>query len=198
MSEQRADARAVVESRHLRGWIPTPVDVPYLYELATSDPAGLTWRFRGGVPSPEEFRDRFWEQVLVQYVWVRKGVDRPSHALAHSILYGADHRDGRCYLGLVAHRSSWRTGLSIEAAVMTIDAAFSQWDMRKLYVEALSSNVDRFASALTGVFTLEGRLVDYAWSDGEYRDLMIMGLDRRTWTGRRERALRLVGAGSSL
>ncbi len=144
------------------------------------------FRLRGVTPPPEAVQRFIWDQVLCQFVvTTHSGVP-----LGIVSCFDENFRHRFAHLAAVTDPARCGDGLVAEGMALLITYAFSQFDLRKLYLEALDVNFEQFKSGSDRVFRLEGRLVDHEYLDGRYHDLIIAALYRNEWPVHHERILR--------
>lgn len=173
---------APTPARHLQGRYcslrtVSQADYGWLYGLFTSPENHMTWRLRGGTPSPDAFVRLLWDSVLTQYVAV-DDEGKPA-GLVSAYQYNGFNRT--VYLSVIVEPERVRQGLAFEALSIFVDQLFRSWDIRKVYAESIDVNYERFSSGAGRVFAEEGRLSEHEYVDGEYHDLVVLAISRERW-----------------
>lgn len=95
--------------------------------------------------------------------------------------YSANERHGTCYISAIFQDDARRTGIAIEAMVLSLSHLFKTFPYRKVYLESLASNSRNFESGAGRFFDLEGTLKGHEYHDGEYQDVFIFAISRENW-----------------
>ncbi len=175
-----------VRGRHiyLRGI--APADYPTLQELDTAGEIGVRWRFRGSTPSPEQWMQMAWNNVLAQFVVARCRDHQP---IGLVVAYQPNFQHRHAYFAAVGFRRS--SPLMVFGCAMFFNYVFTCWDFHKLYMEVPEYNLPQFETGLGRYFEVEARLREHSFYGGRMWDQLILALYRDTW---RERGQRLVDA----
>jgi RimJ/RimL family protein N-acetyltransferase len=90
--------------------------------------------------------------------------------------------DRTCELGIsIGDKAYWGKGYGRDAVRLLVDYAFRYRNMRKVFLRVWGNN-ERGIRAYRAVgFVEEGRLRRHVWSDGQYVDLVYMGILRDEW-----------------
>jgi RimJ/RimL family protein N-acetyltransferase len=156
-----------LEGRRIRLVPVTPKLHRAIYDLATSHEAAFRWRFQGFMPTFDAFRETLLTDVLCQFAVVAKSERDP--VVGHVFAYDANHSDGHLSMAVLSDRSLGASG--VEAAALFLRYLFSQWPVRKIYLEGPEYNVLQYASAArTGLLSEERRLRNHRYYDGRYWD----------------------------
>lgn len=174
------DSSGVPSVRDLVGWTvrlrPVTIeDSRSLYALSTNPETGFRWRYRGRIPSLEEFTENLHRDVLTQFV---VSAPKSHEVIGHVAAYRADFRNGHCYIGAVVRPNLIGSGMGAEGAVLLVDYLFANWNFRKIYLEAVSFNVPQFVSGMEKGIRCEGRLTDHHYHDGRFWDLLLLAVHR--------------------
>lgn len=156
--------------------------MPDHYELlrvAEIERLGVWWRNAGAPQNPEEFAERVWKGILLQFIAV--GLD-DDQALAWLQCYNADPVNQSAAISL-ARLDSRRPSLRVWSAVaLFIEHCFATYGFRKLYAEVAGPNLQNFESMIGPLLVEEGRLAGHlAAGPGEYCDLHILSLWNFNW-----------------
>jgi RimJ/RimL family protein N-acetyltransferase len=131
------------------------------------------WRRRGQTPGPDAISRVLWDGVVAQYSL------HSGHGVSGLIqLYDVDFRSGHGYLSLMLDPIGWESDGARRATMGFIERSFSDFPLRKLYIQALETDEAVWRQTLGEWLTLEGRLSDHERSGGEYKDLLIFAIDR--------------------
>jgi RimJ/RimL family protein N-acetyltransferase len=159
-----------------------PADEAAAFSLMSRGEHLTRFRLRGTTPSPETFHHHLWDRVLVQFA-VRYSPGSPMIGLVTA--FDPDLRNRHVHLAAVASEASLGTGLVASAAMHTVDYLFREFDLRKVYAEALASNLEQFASGTGRYFEVQGRLTGHEFIDGRYEDVVILATTRARWAALR-------------
>ncbi|HMM27367.1 MAG TPA: GNAT family protein [Aggregatilineaceae bacterium] len=85
----------------------------------------------------------------------------------------------------------WGGGYGTDALLLLVDYAFGWLDMRRLWLDTMSSNARVLRQMQKVGFTLEARLRSVAIADGQWNDEVVFGLMRDEWPGREAMIARL-------
>ena len=73
------------------------------------------------------------------------------------------------------------TILVVEGAILAIEYGFRTWDLRKIYLDVLESNLNQFGRRLAKYAVLEGRLKAHQYVDGRYVDQLKYAIYADHW-----------------
>ena len=156
----------------------TPVtaeNFPFLYALAIDEEVGYRWRFRGSIPSPEDFQKAFWQGTLTQFV---VNMTSAAESIGHVVCYAYEPGHQHAFVGMVFAPPVLGTGLPLEAASCFLNYLFNTWNLRKLYFEVPEFNYPQFASGAGRYFHEEGRLRQHEFYAGRYWDKLYLAIYR--------------------
>jgi hypothetical protein len=174
---------------HLRAVVPE--DFAYLRLIETSSAFAPRWRLRGATPSPQDWAHGTSAGVLAQFVVVSNR-DRARVGLVTA--FRANFQDGHARLAAVAFNPHSRSPLMALGMGLFIEYVFRCWRFRKLYLDVAEYNFPQFSSGLARIFTVEGRLRQHYYLDGEYWDKVILAIPRETWAAHPKRFLDMEAA----
>jgi len=163
----------------------------WLYRLAVSEEIGWKWRWRGHHPSPEEFIQRLWADVLVQYVVVDSSNATPVglvQAYNHSV--SAQH----CFITALFEPRVHRQGWPLQAVETLVDRLFGEWKMRKVYAEANEVNLPSVRSGIGRLFVQEAHLRRHIQLGGDLVDSYTLAAYRHQWLANRSSRVGLAGS----
>jgi RimJ/RimL family protein N-acetyltransferase len=97
-------------------------------------------------------------------------------------LFHIDQTARTAELGIgIGDRAYWSKGYGREALRLLLDYAFRLHNFRRIWL-TVNGNNERAIRAYRAVgFTEEGRQPGHVWSNGEYVDLVYMGIDRESF-----------------
>lgn len=156
-----------------------PSDAPYMYALATSPAAIVSWRHRGTTPPPDKVLSSLWSNAEVVMIGLAEG--RPVGVI---VLYEPDYRNQVASLAVLTDDQQVGSGVVFGPVRLFLNYVFDVFPFRKLYIESDGSTyLDRFGSsaATASLVQEEGRLKDYYLFSKATRDKVIVTLDRNTW-----------------
>lgn len=150
-------------------------DLPFLYRIAIDENASFRWRYRGTVPSYEQFVSSLNAGVYTQFVVMRRHTATP---IGHAIAYGADANAGFLFVALLA-RTEGLGRLGVESFLLFARHLFSCAPLYKIYLEVPSYNLGQFESAVNRRYlTLEGVLRGHIFADGSRHDMNMYAVYR--------------------
>jgi RimJ/RimL family protein N-acetyltransferase len=101
-------------------------------------------------------------------------------------LFGASEIDGTTELGIgIGDKDYWGRGYGREAVALLVEYAFRMLNRRKVWLRVWGNNERGIRAYRACGFVEEGRLRAHAWSDGQFHDLVLMGLLRDAWAASR-------------
>lgn len=97
-------------------------------------------------------------------------------------LFNQDNLAHTIELGItIGNKLYWGKGYGREALRLLVDYGFRYQNHRKIYLEVHGNN-ERAIKAYKAVgFVEEGRLLQHVYSNGDYQDLVQMGILRHEW-----------------
>ena len=161
-------------------------DEPYLFRLMATGEHLVSYRLRGRTPSPENFHQFLWEQVLAQFLVT----NHEGRTIGLVTCFEPNFRHGHASLAAVADPAFKDSGLVLEGMTLFISYLFAEFDLRKLYAESLESNFAQFQTGANRIFEVEGRLREHEYIHGRYQDFVILAIWRDPW---REHHSRILG-----
>lgn len=133
------------------------------------------WRDRGIFFRPEEWLERIWADVVLQFV-VRpvRGHER----IGLVTIYGHDPLARHARVAALFDDTCSAAGTRLEGAVLALGYAFETLGLRKVYAEIPEFNLRHFRSGAGRWFRLEGSLLDYHWAAGRLWTMYVASIDR--------------------
>jgi RimJ/RimL family protein N-acetyltransferase len=97
-------------------------------------------------------------------------------------LFHFDQTAHTCELGIgIGDRAYWGRGYGRDAVRVLLDYAFRLRNFHKVWLEVHSVNERAIRAYRACGFVEEGRLRQHAWGNGQYVDLVFMGILRSEW-----------------
>lgn len=97
-------------------------------------------------------------------------------------LFNFDHVARRCELGItIGDKNYWGRGYGADAVRLLLAYAFRHHNVYRVYLSVNSNNTRAIGAYGRCGFVEEGRLRSHVWSNGEYIDLVQMGILRDEW-----------------
>jgi len=87
----------------------------------------------------------------------------------------------------IGDRAYWGRGYGTEAIGLLIDYGFRHHNLHRIYLNVNGNNGRAIAVYKRCGFVEEGRLRAHVWSDGQYIDLIYMGILQHEWALRHDR-----------
>ncbi len=97
-------------------------------------------------------------------------------------LHDIDKHNRTCEVGIAIGKPFWNQGYGQDALRTLVDYAFKHHNMHRVGLEALADD-ERAVTCYRNVgFVEEGRLRKRDWVNGEYHDVMVMGILDEEWS----------------
>lgn len=157
----------------------TPDDYTSLYNIE-NDPLSIsTWRYKTGMPPPEEYESALWRQT--DAIWIVEG--RESHQIIGYLqLHDVDLRAQHGWFSIYSRADSRGSGFVMEGLMAFCEAVFSEWPLRWIYAHSLEQNVHAFESGIRrGDAVRLGVLEERMVIDGHFSDVHVIGISRESW-----------------
>jgi len=157
----------------------TPSDYDSLYAIESDPETSSTWRYKQGMPPPEEYESALWRQT--EAIWVVVGRDS-LRINGYLQLHDVDLRAGHGWFSLYASRDTRGAGFVMEGLMAFCECVFNEWPLRWIYAHSLEQNVGAFESGIrrgdaVRLGILEKRMI----VDGEPSDVHVIGISRESW-----------------
>jgi hypothetical protein len=152
------------------------------------------WRYRGATPSPEQFVQTLWQEVLAMFTVVRVRTQEPVGLV---VAYRADFRNGFVTMAQIMKDVPDRSIVGHDSFLLFVNYIFKCWPIRKIYGETSERNWDRFGNGHNLAFVEEGRLRSHEYFDGRYWDMILVALYREQYEARAEKVLPRILPSSS-
>ena len=144
----------------------------------------------GGDPAMPQSLQRLQAQFDAE--WGKGGRDGTSFAIevdskfvGHCALFQFDEIAHTCELGItIGDKDYWGRGYGREAIRLLLDYAFRLRNVRRVYLSVNGNNERAIRAYRACGFVEEGRLRAHVWSDGQYVDLVYMGILSDEWQGK--------------
>lgn len=109
-------------------------------------------------------------------------IETDNHFIGICALFNTDHVAHTSELGItIGNQSYWSKGYGREALSLLVNYGFRYQNYHKIWLRVHSIN-ERAIKAYTVVgFAEEGRLRQHVYGDGQYVDLILMGILRSEW-----------------
>jgi RimJ/RimL family protein N-acetyltransferase len=128
----------------------------------------------------EERFDRKAKEPAKDEIWLTVEVD--GQLVGDAGLYGIDHFNRRCELGISLGRDHWGKGFGQEAVQALAHYAFAYLAMNRVGLKVLADDPRAVGAYRKAGFTEEGRLRNHDWVGGEFHDVLVMSIMREEWT----------------
>lgn len=90
-----------------------------------------------------------------------------------------------CSLGItIGDKNYWGRGYGTDTVRVLLEYAFRLQNLRRVYLSVNSSNARAIGAYQRCGFVEEGRLRSHVWSNGQYIDLVQMGILREEWSAK--------------
>ncbi len=102
--------------------------------------------------------------------------------IGHCGLFNVNATAHTCELGItIGDKAYWGRGYGRESVSLLVDYAFRHHNMHKVWLQVHASNERAVRAYRACGFREEGRLRAHVWSNGQYDDLIVMGLLAGEW-----------------
>ena len=102
--------------------------------------------------------------------------------IGHVAFYKIDYRVGSAEYGiLIGDKNSWGKGLGTQITASVITYGFNELKLHRIYLEVLESNIRAVRLYEKLGFVREGLLRDAQFRNGQYLNIVCMGLLSREW-----------------
>lgn len=103
-------------------------------------------------------------------------------------LFHFDETAQTCELGIIiGNKDYWGRGYGREAIGLLLQYAFQYRNLHKVWLRVNANNERAIKAYRACGFVEEGRQRSHVWSDGQYTDLLLMGVLRNEWKPLNER-----------
>jgi RimJ/RimL family protein N-acetyltransferase len=152
----------------------TPNDYAWIFDAALSGDAGSRWRLHGDLPTFDSFISGLLSESVATCIVEQNdaGPIGMVQLIAHQPL--SRHAQLSAFLVPEAEGRGW----PLEGVVLFVDYAFAAFDLRKLYLESLETEVERYQSLIGPVLHEEGCLKGHRYVFGQHLDCHILALYR--------------------
>jgi RimJ/RimL family protein N-acetyltransferase len=117
----------------------------------------------------------------------RFAIEADGICIGQCALFNFNETAGTCELGItIGDKAYWGRGYGRDAIQVLLDYAFRLRNIRRVHLSVNGNNPRAIQAYKSCGFLEEGRLRAHVWNDGQYVDLVMMGLLREEWLGARE------------
>ena len=158
----------------------TDADIAALFRIA----ADLsTWEERNpSTPSPltrSAYEDRLAKMDADRNV--RFVIDLAGETVGSVGLFDFDELARHAEVGIALVPESRGKGIGTAAISQIVEFAFVRCNLRRVHLQAISSNLAAIRAYEKAGFVIEGRQREHAWVRGRYEDIVVMGILRSEW-----------------
>lgn len=115
----------------------------------------------------------------------RFAIELNGEMIGHCGLFNLSTTSRTCELGItIGDVNLWGQGYGRESLELLINYAFRYLNYRKVWLHVHAANGRAITAYGACGFQEEGRLRSHVWSDGQYDDLIVMGLLKDEWQSR--------------
>jgi RimJ/RimL family protein N-acetyltransferase len=158
-------------------------DLPRLWELLEDPEVAVLSEVGPIAPvSLARYEARFEEQTEdppKDQTWFAIEVD--GDVIGQGGLYGIDHFNQRCELGIALGRDYWGKGFGQDAIRTLVRYAFSYLNVNRVSLQVLANDPRAIGAYRKVGFVEEGRLRQQAWIRGHFQDELVMSVLREEW-----------------
>lgn len=169
----------MITTAHIRLRPVLPADYPRLYEIESDPSTALTWRYRDGMPPPEQYEAALWRQT--QQIMVVEG-RTSGEVIGYIQLHDVDLRAGHGWFSIYSAADRRGSGLVMEGLMAFCEWVFTNWPLRWIYAHSTAHNVAAFESGIRrGEAFRLGVLQERLLVAGEPVDVHVIGMEREAW-----------------
>ena len=112
----------------------------------------------------------------------RFAIEADGILIGQCALFNINAHAQSCELGItIGDKNYWGRGYGRESVALLVGYAFQHRNLRKVWLQVHAGNLRAVRAYAACGFQEEGRLRAHVWSNGQYEDLLIMGLLRTEW-----------------
>ena len=112
-------------------------------------------------------------------------IDVDGGAVGTVSLFGFDDLAHHAEIGIAVLAEHRGRGIGGAALAKLVEFAFVRCNLRRVHLQAISSNAGAIRVYERAGFVVEGRLREHAWVRGAYEDVVVLGLLRTAWEATR-------------
>jgi len=102
--------------------------------------------------------------------------------IGQCVLFNLNPHAQTCELGItIGDQEYWGRGYGRESINLLVEYGFQHRNLHKIWLEVHASNTRALRAYAACGFQEEGRLRSHVWSNGQYDDVVVMGLLRTEW-----------------
>ena len=124
----------------------------------------------------------FFEELGKKDDLMRFAIEAEGELVGDCSLHDVDRHNRTTEVGIALGKPHWAKGYGQEALRLLVDYAFKHHNMHRVGLEVLADD-ERAVSCYRKVgFVEEGRLRQRDWTNGEYHDVLVMGILVEEWS----------------
>ncbi len=139
---------------------------------------------RAPLPLTVEQTQSLLEELEKRDDHVRFVIEVDGQIVGDCSLHDIDTHNRTCDVGIALGRPYWGQGYGQDALRTLVDYAFKHHNMHRVALEVLADDERAVGCYRKVGFAEEGRLRQRDWRDGEYHDVLLMGILDEEWTKR--------------
>jgi len=113
-------------------------------------------------------------------------IEADGQLIGQCALYQFDNTAHTAMLGItIGDKAYWGQGYGRDAVRLLLDYAFRLRNQHRVYLSVNGNNARAIRAYAACGFVEEGRLRAHVWGDGDYIDLIYMGILRSEWSAQR-------------
>src|SRR4051812_23144982 len=156
-------------------------DLPHLWRWRND--LELFQLVEGDPPAPvslERFRAEFEERL--EGPGVEFAIDVEGRLIGRCGMFEFDELARNAKIGVtIGDRDLWGKGIGRDVVEVLLAYAFHERHLHRVWLDVLATNERALRCYQASGFVEEGRQREHAWVDGEYVDLVLMGVLRDEW-----------------
>lgn len=149
-----------------------------------NDPVVTRFQYKGYFPNTPELQRKYYESITGSRSDVVLAIiERASHKhIGNAGLHGIDPVSRTAVLGIVlGERRAWGRGIGARSWAAITRFGFQVLNLHKICATVFDGNQASLQCALKAGYVVEGRQREQIFKNGEYLDLIHVGLLRSDW-----------------
>ena len=137
---------------------------------------------RAPQPHSVEEAQSFFDDLAKRDDYVRFVIEVDGEVIGDCSLHDIDKHNRTCEVGIAIGKPFWAKGYGQDALKTLVDYAFKHHNMHRVGLEALADDERAVGCYRKVGFVEEGTLRKRDWVNGEYRDVLLMGILDEEWS----------------
>lgn len=136
----------------------------------------IGWKLMNTLDETREFIELMIKREEAGTHYYASIVEKTTNAVIGTVMiFNFDQEANKAEIGYVFHKDSWGKGYGSESLALMSEFAFETLKLHKLFAYVVDANVGSARILEKDQFTLEGRLKDNYFIEGQYYDALFYG-----------------------